>query len=311
MRVRSITRRLLRLKVTTVWGLLYQHLQWSKTSSQTLKHIKIDDEERQYDENQAISFKDRSPLIHLLKMVLLTLLAILLVILLIAYIIYKPPNALIRFFQWRNPDVLFHHPLPPTKKVVGLTLDDAPSSSTGRILDLLEAYNAKATFFIIGSQVESHPDLIQRIHSAGHELGNHAEHDEPSLMLPLSELSRQIREVDALLPSNRNGLKYFRPGSGIFNQKMVDMVKNLGYRTVLGSIYPHDPQIHNPRANAKHVLSMVRPGGIIIMHDRRSYSYEQLELVLKGLKAGGWRVESLGGLLGIEASEREDPSRPD
>lgn len=303
MRVRSLIRRLLSLKVTTVWAFLYYQLPGPNPSSKASKHIKIDDEESQSQFDDSFLVKRRS----ILKMALITLLILLVIVVLLAYVVYKPPNLLIRFFQWHCPDVLFHVPLAASQKIVALTIDDAPSSSTDQILDLLSTYNASATFFIIGSQLTTHPSLVTRIHTAGHELGNHAWNDEPSLSLPLSELSRQITELDALLPANADGRKYFRPGSGVFSQKMVDMVGKLGYRTVLGSIYPHDPQIHNPRMNAKHVLSMVRPGGIIIMHDRRGYSVEQLELVLKGLKKGGWKVVSLGGLL----AEREALDQPD
>jgi len=302
MRIRSVKRRLLSLKVSTVWSIVYHRLHQPNTP---LKHIKIDDEESQFNEDIAPFSKQRSPLIYLLKMILLSLFILLLLIFILGYIIYKPPNTIIRFIQWRNPTVLFHHPLPSNRRVVALTIDDAPSSSTGQILDLLKAHNASATFFIIGSQVTPlYRALIHRIHDEGHELGNHAWKDEPSLSLPLSELSRQISDVEALLPKNKNGKKYFRPGSGVFNQKMVDTVKGLGYQTVLGSIYPHDPQIHNPIINAKHVLSMVRPGGIIIMHDRRPYSLEQLRLVLEGLKRGGWQIKIVGGLLDASSSSR-------
>lgn len=182
---------------------------------------------------------------------------------------------------------------------MALTIDDAPSDQTAKMLDLLKVYSAKATFFVIGSQVAAHPDLLQRMHDEGHEIGNHAWKDEPSVSLPLSELERQIKEVESLVPSNPGSAKYFRPGSGFFNRKMVDRVVGLGYRVVLGSIYPHDPQIHNPVRNSKHVLSMLRPGGIIIMHDRRPYSAEQLELILRGMAGREWKAESLGGLLKI------------
>jgi len=137
------------------------------------------------------------------------------------------------------------------------------------------------------------------MHDEGHEIGNHAWRDEPSVSLPLSELERQIKEVESLLPPNSGSAKYFRPGSGFFHKKMVDRVMGLGYRIVLGSIYPHDPQIHNPVRNSKHVLSMLRSGGIIIMHDRRSYSAEQLELILRGMAAKEWKAESLGRLFKI------------
>jgi peptidoglycan/xylan/chitin deacetylase (PgdA/CDA1 family) len=232
-------------------------------------------------------------------MVLLTLLILLLVVLFLAYIIYKPPHLLISFLQWENPNVLWQVSLPSTSHIVALTIDDAPSDQTAKILDLLKFYGAKATFFVIGSQIASHPNLLQRMHDEGHEIGNHAWKDEPSISLPLSELERQILEVEALLPANSGSAKYFRPGSGIFNKKMVQKVMRMGYRVVLGSIYPHDPQIHSPKMNSKHVLSMLRPGGIIIMHDRRSYSAEQLELILKGMAGKEWKAESLGGLLKI------------
>ncbi|RDW61425.1 carbohydrate esterase family 4 protein [Coleophoma crateriformis] len=227
----------------------------------------------------------------------------------LAYTIYKPPDFLIDYFQWKYPEVLFHVPL--SQKTVALTLDDAPSTSTAQVLDVLKAYGAKATFFVIGSQVDGvpgRPELLQRMHDEGHEIGNHAWNDYPSIKLPLSTLEEQMRSVEALLPPNppaKDGTipKYFRPGSGVFNKAMLGVAKALGYRIVLGSIYPHDPQIPHPKINAAHVLSMVQPGGIIIMHDRRYYSAEQLELVLKGLAAENWKVESVGGLL--RAAEEE------
>ena len=277
---------------------LFTQVQRSLNSSSPEKHVKIDDEERQSGNNPYhIAGTRSSKVARYTKMLLLSLLTLLFLVIVIPYVIYKPPRAVISFFQWKNPDVLFQVPLPSTQRVVALTLDDAPSDETAKLLDILKKYRAKATFFIIGSQIASHPGLLQRMHDEGHELGNHAWADEPSVSLPLAELERQIKEVEALVPSNSNGAKYFRPGSGFFNKKLVQKVKGLGYQIVLGGIYPHDPQIHNAKVNARHVLSMVRPGGIIIMHDRRSYSPEQLGLVLEGLADKEWKVESVGGLI--------------
>ncbi|RDL35981.1 Carbohydrate esterase family 4 protein [Venustampulla echinocandica] len=217
--------------------------------------------------------------------------------------VYKPPNLLITYFQWKYPSVLFHLPLPASQRVVALTIDDAPSTHTGAILDLLKSHNATATFFIIGSQLssfEGSKNILERMLAEGHEIGNHAWEDEPSVSLPLSELERQVKEVEAIIPANDKGAKYFRPGSGFFNSAMVEKVKALGYWVVLGSIYPHDPQIHNPRINAAHVLSRLRPGGIIIMHDRREYSTQQVRLVLEGLEAKEWEAVNLGTLMRIK-----------
>jgi peptidoglycan/xylan/chitin deacetylase (PgdA/CDA1 family) len=291
-------RRVKRWGFAAPFSLIQRCLLFSSPPALPSKHVKIDDEERQSGSDQESSFSTaHHRLAHLVRMLVLTLLVVLTLLILLAYIIYKPPTAIISLLQWKYPNVLFHVAVPPSSRTVALSLDDAPSAETAQMLDLLRAYGAKATFFIIGSQAASHPGLVQRIHDEGHELGNHAWYDEPSFQLPLAELERQVSEVGALLPPNPGGARYFRPGSGFFTKELVDTVARLGYSVILGSIYPHDPQIHSARLNAAHVLSMVRPGGIIIMHDRRPYSAEQLELVLKGLKAGDWNVESVGGLL--------------
>jgi peptidoglycan/xylan/chitin deacetylase (PgdA/CDA1 family) len=294
----SLVRRVRRVGTSTVSRVQFIQ-QIFQGTKQPRKHVKIDDEEQILDEDYLISPPPSSLAARMAKLALITLLSLLIIILLLVYTIYKPPSLVINFFQRKHPDVIFHLPLPSSQRVVALTLDDAPSQFTPAILDLLKKHNATATFFIIGSQVAEHPSLIKEIHAQGHELGNHAWKDEPSISLPLSELKRQVEDVDALLPKNANGAKFFRPGSGFFNRKMVDMLKGMGYRVALGSVYPHDAQIQRPTWNARHVLSMVRPGAVIIMHDRRGYSVEEVGLVLEGLERGGWRVVSLGELVGI------------
>jgi peptidoglycan/xylan/chitin deacetylase (PgdA/CDA1 family) len=261
------------------------------------KHIKIDDEEQQLDDSQSSPWNASAASRRTMKLLLLGLLGILFLAIVIGYSIYKPPNFIIHYLQWKYPAVLFHVPLPASQRVLALTLDDAPSRGTAKILDLLKTYDAKATFFVIGAHADSYPELLQRIHDEGHEIGNHMWKDEPTISLPLDELRPQLAKVESLLPPNTGGAKYFRPGSGIFSSKMVAAAADAGYRTVLGSIFPFDPQIPSAWINSAHVLSMARPGGIIIMHENRPWSVDQLERVLKGLTAGGWKVENVGGLL--------------
>jgi peptidoglycan/xylan/chitin deacetylase (PgdA/CDA1 family) len=97
--------------------------------------------------------------------------------------------------------------------------------------------------------------------------------------------------------------KYFRPGSGLFNKEMRALVKRLGYRLVLGNIYPHDAQIPYWWLNARHILSMLRPGSIIICHDRRSWTVPMLKKVLPEMARKGWKVVTLSELL--EAAREE------
>ncbi|KAL4784973.1 hypothetical protein BJX76DRAFT_325950 [Aspergillus varians] len=107
-----------------------------------------------------------------------------------------------------------------------------------------------------------------------------------------------LSEVGESIPAVPGGPgRYFRPGSGLFTDRMRALVQLHGFRLVLGSVYPHDAQISVPWVNAAHILSMVRPGSIIVVHDRRPWTIPMLEIVLPELKKRGYRVGTVSDLL--------------
>ena len=193
--------------------------------------------------------------------------------------------------------------MPTSEKVIALTIDDAPSEFTEEILKVLKENEARATFFVIGGQVAGREKVLKSIAKSRMELGNHAMHDEPSRSLSPAQLENEIRKVESSINDTYTALelprppKYFRPGSGFFSTRMRAQVKELGYQMVLGSIYPHDPQIPYSNVNARHILSMARPGGIIICHDRRGWTVPMLRNVLPELKKRGYTVTTVTGLL--------------
>ena len=235
---------------------------------------------------------------------MLVLLGVICVMITPLYIIYKPPALLISYFQYKWPDVLWH--VPTNSKVVALTIDDGPSEYTDEIMQILDENEATATFFIIGSQVSGREETLEKLIRNGHELGNHAMYDEPSRSLSDSTLIDQILSVENMLrsagsnPEDDPALRYFRPGSGFFNGRMLETLRTVGYRLVLGSIYPHDPQISSWRINASHIMSMLRPGAIIIIHDRRPWTAPMLRKVLPAIRRKGYRVVTVTKLLSGE-----------
>lgn len=243
----------------------------------------------------------------------LLVLAILILVVLPAYVIYKPPNALVNHFQRRFPNVLFH--VNTNRKVVALTIDDTPSPYTEEILKILEANGVHATFFVIGSQVPGRENVMDDIVRQGHELGNHAMHDEPSISLPSGVLYSQIEEVDALISTAYRTVgktrpsRFFRPGSGVFSQRILEVAAKLSYNTVLGSIYPHDPFIKYWRINAWHILSMLRPGAVIICHDRRSWTVLMLKKVIPEMVRRGYEVTTVTGLIDLSSTRQDDDAR--
>ncbi|KAK0717034.1 carbohydrate esterase family 4 protein [Lasiosphaeria miniovina] len=223
-----------------------------------------------------------------------------------------------RYFAHRwGDDVLWRLWLPSSHRVVALTIDDAPSDYSPDILRALAASGARATFFVVGSQVPGREAVLRDIVRAGHELANHGMHDEPARTLSDAELERQIRDTqryiddaywyayhspddgpppdDVYAPPRLNN--YYRPGSGFFSARMRALMRKLGRRIVLGSIYPHDAQIGYWWVNAKHILSMLSPGGIIICHDRRSWTVPMLQKVLPEMQRRGYRAVTITELL--------------
>ena len=232
---------------------------------------------------------------------MLLLLSLILILLAPLYIIYKPPPFLIRYFQRRWPSVLWQ--VSTSSKLIALTIDDAPSDYTPEIMRLLDANEATATFFVIGSQAAGRESMLRDLVRHGHELGNHGMHDEPAFRLSDAALTEQIQFVEEVIRSAYTAVrapappKYFRPGSGVFSARMRAILERLDYRLVLGSVYPHDAQVPFWRVNARHVLSMVRPGGIVICHDRRSWTVPMLGKVLPEMRRRGWRVVTVSQLV--------------
>ena len=231
----------------------------------------------------------------------LALLAVLLLVVLPLYFIYKPPVVVINWLQRLFPQVLFH--VPTTQKIVALTIDDAPSEYTEQILDILKDNDAAATFFVIGGQVSGRENILQDILRSGSELGNHAMHDEPSINLPSNVLREEIQQVDALIDHAYDEVEqkriwhYFRPGSGVFSSRLLDVAKEAGHWTILGSIYPHDPFISYSWLNGWHILSRLRPGAVIICHDRRAWTVPMLRKVVPEIKRRGYEIVTVTGLL--------------
>jgi peptidoglycan/xylan/chitin deacetylase (PgdA/CDA1 family) len=239
------------------------------------------------------------------RLAMLAFLALLTVLLIVPFYatwcVYKPPKYLISYLRGKYPDVLFE--VNTTEKIIALSIDDAPSHHTDEIMEILRENDAHATFFVIGSQVDGREETLRKLVRSGHELGNHAMRDEPSTSLNNDELENQVRMVKSklvdayeaegkILPNN-----YFRPGSGFFNYRMRDMLGNRGFRIVLGSVYPHDPQIPYPSVNAKHILSMAHPGAIIICHDRRRWTAPMLRTVLPELRRQGYKIVTITDLV--------------
>jgi peptidoglycan/xylan/chitin deacetylase (PgdA/CDA1 family) len=200
----------------------------------------------------------------------------------------------VRHLARDNPQVLYR--VLTQAKAVALTIDDGPdAATTPEILRVLERNAAHATFFMITSRVPGNEELLRRILAEGHELGNHLVRDEPSLKLPPAEFERQLVESHGVL-SRFATMRWFRPGSGKYDARMLATLEAHGYRCALGSVYPFDPQIRWSWFSKRFILSNVQPGSVIILHDWSSKgrrTVKTLSNVLPELSRRGFRVVTL------------------
>ena len=221
------------------------------------------------------------------------------------------PGPIIRWLARRHPDVLFYAGV--EEPLVALTIDDAPHPAlTPAILDALAEHRARATFFVIGERVPGNEELVRRIVAEGHELGSHLMADEPSIRLPAAAFERQLLRTHDLL-AQFGPVRWFRPGSGWYNRRMLDQLRRHGYRCALGSAYAYDSHIPSVRYVSWHILRNIRPGAVIILHDggeRRRQTVAVIGRVLPELERRGYTVVTLSELAERERAQAGAAGRP-
>ena len=196
-----------------------------------------------------------------------------------------------------NPGCLYH--VPRTDKVVALTLDDGPdSATTPELLRILDDNDARATFFLISGNLPGNDTLVARLVREGHEIGNHFTRDEASISLSHPAFVQSLLSADSALRKFAT-VRWVRPGSGHYNDRMLRTFRQHGYSCALGSIYPFDPQIRWPAFSTWMIRRNIRPGAVIILHDggyRGRNTAKALSTLLPELRQRGYRIVTLSEL---------------
>ncbi len=179
--------------------------------------------------------------------------------------------------------------MPAYDNKIYLSFDDGPHPvATPFVLDLLKEYNARASFFCIGKNVDNHPDIYKRIIQEGHRTGNHTFTHANGWKTGTEEYIREIRKTSGLISSD-----LFRPPYGRVRFSQLRKIRNeLGMKTVMWSLLSgdFDPAI-SPARCAENVLRNMKPGSIIVFHDSEKALDKlrhALPLVLEEIKKRGW-----------------------
>jgi peptidoglycan-N-acetylglucosamine deacetylase len=176
-------------------------------------------------------------------------------------------------------------------RAVALTFDDGPHPVyTARILQVLRRFNVRATFYVVGTMAERHPELVRRIRNAGMEVANHSmthPYRSPFGRLPQEEVVAEIRRANRTLEGLGASPRTFRPPGGSWSERNVRVAEDMGLRTVLWSVDSRDWTGLPAGHIARRVLDAAGPGSIILLHDGggdRSATVEALPRIIRGLR---------------------------
>lgn len=189
-------------------------------------------------------------------------------------------------------------------KYIAITFDDGPHpQNTPRLLEMLRARNIRATFYVIGRNVNQHPGIVRRTVAEGHEIGNHSHTHRLLSKLGSSELRGEMSNCQSAIV-NACGVRprTMRPPYGGLLQSQRELVLNeFGYPTILWSVDPLDWKKPGPAAVTSRILAGTNPGAIVLAHDLHSQTVDAMPATLDGLLQRGYQFVTVSQLIAMQA----------
>jgi peptidoglycan-N-acetylglucosamine deacetylase len=187
------------------------------------------------------------------------------------------------------------------EKKVALTFDAAwGNDDTSEILEILDKYNVKVTFFMTGGWVSKYPDDVKAIAKAGHDLGNHSENHKHMSQLSKEQCTDEILNTHQKVKELTGiDMKLFRPPYGDYNNTVVEATNEAGYHCIQWDVDSLDwkdygvDAIINTVINHKHLGN----GSIILCHNGAKYTKDSLESLINKLQVKGYKIVPVSELI--------------
>ena len=191
------------------------------------------------------------------------------------------------------------------EKKIYLTFDCGfENGNTPAILDALKKHNAPATFFIVGNYMETSPDLVKRLVSEGHSVGNHTyHHPDMSKIGEMTAFQKELSDLETLYEEaiGQPMAKYYRPPQGVYSESNLKMAQELGYKTFFWSLayvdWYQDQQPSHEEAFAK-LIPRIHPGAVVLLHNTSKTNGEILDELLTKWEELGYSFHPLSELTG-------------
>lgn len=206
----------------------------------------------------------------------------------IRYFCYKQENANMPIYKVDTED-----------KKIALSFDVAwGSDNIDEILNILDKYNIKSTFFLVGSWVDDNEELVDKIHKKGHELGNHSnthantkELSEEAIVQELEITSSKIEKITG------DKTTLYRPPFGDVDNKTLDICKSLGYKVIKWDIDSMDWKEIGPNHVIERVARSSGPGSIVLFHANINNVEDYLDSIISNLLKDGYEIVPVSELI--------------
>ena len=187
-----------------------------------------------------------------------------------------------------------------TQPVIYLTFDAGyENGSTEKILDTLQKHEVPAAFFLVGNYIEKNADLVRRMVSEGHIVGNHTmHHPDMSQISDQAAFEKELTDLETLFrdTTGEEMPKYYRPPQGIYSEENLKMAQKLGYKTVFWSLayvdWNNDAQPTREEAFRK-LIPRIHNGAVVLLHSTSRTNAEILDELLTKWKEMGYRFGTL------------------
>lgn len=180
-----------------------------------------------------------------------------------------------------------------------LTYDDGPNAQTARLLEILEKHNVKATFFLQGAYVASHPQVSRSVADAGHTIANHTMSHPYLTRLPAAGIAQEVQGAQAVIEKTAGVVPaYLRPPYGSTN---ATVAASVGLPQILWDVDSLDWQSRDKAVFIPRIMSLVKPGSVILQHDVHAATVDGQDELITQLRSRGYYLVTLPQLFaGIE-----------
>lgn len=178
---------------------------------------------------------------------------------------------------------------------VALTFDDGPAEHTTAILDILKREKIPATFFLIGKNIKGNEAVLQRMKAEGHSIGNHSfDHGFHFDWQSAAKMQEEIEHTNQIIEEvTGNATNLFRPPYGVTNPNLAKAIYNSNMRSIGWSLRSKDTVAKSEAQLLRKILRRVKPGDIILLHDRCSITAAILPELIATLKKRGFEFATL------------------